>query len=166
MTEPIKVVADILQTELGLTNGHVLLSYQQFKLPSDSGLYIILNNISGKAIGNNNYFDSTLIGMQETQQVAMHEIVQIDLMSADNSARTRKIEVIAALMSKYSQQQQEINTVKIGRIPSEFSDTSSLEETQFLYRFTMTIPIFSLYTKTKIIADYYDNFTQEVYYNE
>lgn len=156
--EPILVIADIIQSELGLVDDAVMLDYEKFNINPDPGLYVVLSYVSGKAIGNNNYgllaADGTIT---EVQQAAMHQIIQIDAMSFDASARTRKEEIVMALRSIYSQQQQEENTMQIARIPSEFLNASSLEETKIMNRFTLSIAVFSIYTKTKA-APYYDKF--------
>lgn len=163
--EPIKVIADILLSELELTTDQIILDYQKFNIPNTPGLFIALDYIGGKAIGNNNYADDAgSDGMVETQQVAMNHLIQIDIMSFDSSARTRKEEVIMALRSIFSQQAQDANDMQIARMPGEFQNASSLEETKILNRFTMTIVTKSVYTKTKS-ASYYDSFTREINYD-
>jgi hypothetical protein len=154
--EPVLIIADLLQSELGLSDSAVMLSYEKINISTDPGLYIVLDYVSGKAIGNNNYFDSDAI--KEVQQVAMNHLIQIDLMSFDDSARTRKEEVIMALRSIAAQQAQDANAMQIARIPGEFINTASLENTKFLNRFTMTIVVKSIYTKTKT-PQYYDTFS-------
>ena len=155
--EPVKVIADIIVHELELEPSQIVLNYEKFDIPPEPGLFVVLSYVSGKAIGNVNESESTPAGMNEIQTVAMQHIIQIDLMSFDNTARTRKEEVIMALRSIYSQQTQEIYNMKIARIPEQFMNASSLEETKILNRFTMDLTIKSVYTKTKK-ADYYDSF--------
>lgn len=155
--EPILVISDIIQSELGLVDGAVMLDYEKFNIVPDPGLYVVLSYVSGKAIGNNNYSIPSTSGMTEVQQAAMHHIIQIDVMSFDSSARTRKEEIIMALRSIYSQQQQEENTMQIAQIPGEFLNASSMEDTKILNRFTMSIAVKSIYSKTKA-APYYDTF--------
>lgn len=153
--EPILIIADILKSELDLASGAIMLDYEKFDINTDPGLYIALSYVSGKAIGNNNYFDA--LTLTEIQQAAMQHVIQIDIMSFDASARTRKEEVIMALRSIASQQAQENNSMQIARIPGEFINTASLENTKILNRFTMNITVKSLYKKTKT-ASYYDKF--------
>lgn len=154
--EPILIIGDIIKRELELSSGAVMLYYEKFDIVTDPGLYVTLSYVSGKAIGNNNYFDS--INLTEVQEVAMNHIIQIDLMSFDASARTRKEEVIMALRSMASQNAQDQYGIQIARIPSEFVNASSLEATKILNRFTMSIVVKSLYRKTKAAA-FYDTFT-------
>lgn len=166
--EPIKVIADILQTEMQIPEGQIMLGYEKWDIPPNPDLYIALTYVGGKAIGNSNYFTSVgnLPGQQiEHQEVAMRHVVQIDLLSFGPEARIRKEEVLMALRSIYSQQQQEKYLMSIARVPSDFVDASTLEETKMLNRFTLTVPITALHTKTKA-APYYDKFqTAEVHEN-
>lgn len=166
--EPIKVVADILQQEMGLAAGQIMLGYEKWDIPETTGLYVVLVYIGGKAIGNNNYFTSNgeEPGQQlEHQEVAMRHVIQTDILSFNGEARTRKEEVLMALRSMYSQQQQEKYLISIARIPSDFVDASTLEETKLLNRFTITVPVAALHTKVKA-APYYDKFkTVEVHPN-
>lgn len=162
--EPIKVIADILKNELNLVDGQIMLDYSKINILEDPGLYVALSYLGGKAIGNNNYFDPN--ALTEIQEVAMNEIIQIDLMSFDNAARLRKEEVIMALRSVYSQQAQEAQLMQVARIPGDFVNASDFEETKWLNRFTMTIVVKALYRKEKDV-DYYDKFQDAtVLYNE
>lgn len=159
--EPIKVISDILQQELGLSDGQVMLGYGKWDIPPTPGLYVALVYIGGKAIGSNNYF----VGADNTehQEIAMRHLIQIDILSFNADARARKEEILMALRSIYSQQQQDKYAFSIARIPSEFVDASTLEETKMLNRFTLTVAVAALHTKVKA-APYYDKFpTPEVH---
>lgn len=140
--EVIKVIGDVLKSQLNLDDEHILLAYEKNMMPDDSGLYIALSYISGKAIGNNKVFNPDTD--QEEQSVTMHELIQIDALSFGSAARTRKEEIIAALGSVASEQAQELNQFQIARIPGDFFNASSLEETKYLNRFTMTIAVTAL----------------------
>jgi hypothetical protein len=153
--EPIKVIADIIKHELDLADGQIMLDYEKINILPDPGLYVAVSYLGGNAIGNNNYFEP--VTLKEIQEVAMQEMVQIDILSFDASARTRKEEVIMALRSIYSQNAQDANSMQIARIPGNFQNASSLEETKILNRFTMAITIKAIYRKEKAV-DYYDKF--------
>lgn len=165
MAEPIKVIGDILTSELSLPVGQVMFGYERFDIPQTNGLYIALYSIGGKAIANNNYFDGNTL--METQQVTILEQIQIDIMSFDPSARMRKEEVYQALRGIFAEQAMEANQMQIARMPSAFIDAASFEETKFLNRFTMTIAVTAMFTKVKAATSYYDQFpTPEVHVNE
>lgn len=157
--EPIKVIADIISHEMGIDPGLIMLADEKNNIPSIEGLYIDLAYIGpSQAIGNNNYMvvnlDSTAT---EVMEVAMRHMIQIDALSFNSEARLRKEEILMALASQYSQNQQELYLMSIARIPSGFLDASSLEETVRLKRFTTTIVMTALHRKTKA-SDYYDDF--------
>lgn len=162
--EPIKVVRDILKSELGLDEGAIMLAYEKWDIPATEGLYVALSYMGpGKIVANVNDFDP--VADQEIQQVTMVNTVQIDVMSFDGSARVRKEEVAMALASIYSQQQQEKNNMQIGRQPTAFADASNLEVTKMLNRFVTTVSVTSLHVKRKS-AGYFDKFNQRPGYLE
>ena len=175
LREPVKVIADILQSEMAITQGQIMLGYQKWGIPENSKLYVALSYISGKAIAVGNDAISNGSdpdnGMTEQQSVTMHHLIQIDLLAfnkqdGSNEARTRKEEVIMALRSLAAQAAMEVNNLQIARIPGQFSDVSSVEETAFVQRFTMTIAVTSLHVKEKAVADYYNTFRDpEVHLN-
>ena len=163
--EPIKVVADIIQTELGLPDGAVMVVNQRWVIPQNQDLYVALAYVGpAKTIGNTNYFDSE--ANTEVQETSKAHMVQIDIMSFGDAARTRKEEVEMALLSMYSQFQQGKNLIKIARQPGPAVDASSLEATGRLNRFLMTVMVNALHRKVKAAA-YYDKFSgPEVISNE
>lgn len=155
--EPIVVIGDIITSRLSLTSSQIILTNQKYNLPADPGLHIALSSISSRAIGSNTFFRSTVTGLEEVNQVALQEVVQIDMFSQDSSARTRRVEVIAALNSIYAQQLCELYAMSMSRLPTDFVDVSSLEATANLNRFTANITVKSLYEKV-LTSTYYDKF--------
>ena len=166
--EAVKVIGDILADQLGLrTTGpsaQIMLTNERFDIPPTNDLYIALSYVDGKPIGNNNYFDGNTV--VETQQVVMLYHIQIDIMSFDASARIRKEEVYLALRSLFSQSQMEINNMQVARMPAAFVDASSLEATKMLNRYTMTIAVTALVTKTVGDTTNYDQFPFEYIEND
>ncbi len=158
--EPVKVIGDILVQQLGLIgsgkNSQVMLTNERFNIPVTEGLYIALSYVDGKAIGNNNYFDGN--AAVETQQVVMLYHLQIDMLSFNAEARTRKEEVYLALRSLFAQAKMERYRMQIARMPSAFVDASSLEESKMLNRFTMTIAVTAMTSKDVPVTDIYDTF--------
>lgn len=156
--EAVKVIGDVLQSELGLTTGQIMLTNMKWDIPENDGLYVALSYVSGKAIGNNNYVTPNGSGMQETQEVAMRYLVQIDILSFGDAARLKKEQVIQALMSVASQQAQAQNLMRIANIPFDFLDASSFEETKLLNRYVTRIVVYALLSLTKNLDSYYDKF--------
>lgn len=156
--EPVKVIRDILKSELGLSEKRIMLTNSKIDIDTSPGLYIALSYLGGKAIASNNHAEATAAGMVEVQEVTMRHQIQIDILSADDSARLQKEQVILALNSIFSEQTQELNGLHIGRIAGDFVDVSSLEETKILNRYTMTVNVTSLYSNRKSLAGFYTKF--------
>jgi hypothetical protein len=170
--EPVKVLADVLKAELGLDDGHLVLKFQDWGIPQDNGLYIALWSTPLKPIGNNNYFDGgddtadPPVAPTEVQEVVMADMVQIDAMSLGSSAaRLALPDILMALASQACLRAQGMYQMKIASIPQEFQDLSALEETTNLQRFTTTLIVTSIKTKTKA-ASFYDTIPQtEAHFN-
>lgn len=164
--EPIKVLADIIQHELGLADGRVMLADQKFNIANQKGLYISLEYVNpGKIIANINTPDMTVNPPVEVQSVTSVSVVQVDMMSFDETARTQMDDVAMALNSTYSVQQQERYQLQISRNPAPFNDNSNLEITAMLKRYTTTVTITSMKIKSKVV-EYFDTFqTPEVHNN-
>lgn len=163
--EVVKVIADILVAEMGLASGQIMLSDENYEIPTSERLYIAVSYVSSKPIGVtvSNVPDG-LGGTTEVQEAAMDHTVQIDLMSFNDDARLRREEVLLALASNKSQFLQEQNLIQISRHTTPFQDMSTLEETRILKRFTTTVRVKALTRKTKA-GLYYDTFpTPEVHY--
>jgi hypothetical protein len=153
--EPIKVLADILQEEMVLAEGQLMLGLENWEIPKNPGLYIALFYGPDIVVGSNNEFDP--VALTEVQSVAMlHEIV-IEAMSFDSSARTRKEEIIQALSSVFAQQELDGELMKISELPTQFIPVPDLEETKWLNRFRIGFHMNALHQKIKSV-DYYDTF--------
>jgi hypothetical protein len=159
MREPVKVIRDILKSELGLTDKRIMLTNSKIDIDPGPGIFIALSYLHSKAFASNNYATPTPAGMQETQEVAMVHHIQVDIMSADESARMQKEQVIQALQSIFAQQAMDANLMNINKLPTEIIDTSSLEETKIMNRYTMNFSLFALHSLNKPLAGgYYDKF--------
>lgn len=159
--EPVKVVADIIQNQMGLTSRQIALAYQDYQIPSD-GLFVMVGYLGPtETIANQGYFDAAT--GSEVQEVAVRHTIQIELMSMapDNSARIRKEEVLLALKSFYSQQQQDKNLIGIAWLMSDFIDATSVEATTMLNRYITTCSVNALHRKV-LTAGSFDSFAIEL----
>lgn len=155
--EPCKIIAEVLKAELGLDDNHIVLDNQKLNIASDDGLFVCVSYISGKAIGvTNSVLTNEDASASEVQGVTMHSLIQIDAMSRDSSARVRKGEVIMALRSVAAARAMEAYNAQIARISRDFLNVSMLEATARLNRYTMTIAVTSMETKTKSLTDWFD----------
>lgn len=157
--DPLLLVCDILQTELGLANGRVYIWDQKLFQPTDAGLYVAVSVLSCKAFGNINSHTPNGGGLSSDQSVNMFANLQIDIISRDNSARLRKEEVLLALASDYSEQQQEANSFYVSRLPpgAQFNNLSSPDGAAIPYRFVIGVGIQYCFTKSQA-TDYMDTF--------
>ncbi len=158
--EPILIIADIIATELALSPDRVFIYNQDYKLPEDSGLFIVLVNDSSEVYSNSNQF----IGNQNTSQEVINYLAReeysINIMSKNSDARTRKEEVLMALASYTSQEAQDKYQFKIAQIPSSFTNVSELEGAGMLNRFVINVSALVWKQKTKSIP-YFDQFTNQ-----
>ena len=65
-----------------------------------------------------------------------------------------------ALRSYASQSLQEANNLQVAMLSSDFMNTSSLEETKIMNRFSIAIGVTALHTKIKV-PPYFDGFSGE-----
>ena len=157
-----QIIVGILSEEMGMPPDSVWLRDQNKKIPNDDGLYIVVGMVSAQTICVETYLKngSPPIEVNEVQQ---RENIQIDVLSRSNAAIMRNWEVLAALRSIFSIQQQETNDFKIHRLPDNFINTSAAEGGYQLNRYTLTFPTFVWYRKSKPMLpagdDYYDDFT-------
>ena len=162
MKEPALVIADILQNELGLSDGQVMLGNQRREIPAE-GLYIFVFDAEpGTPIGVTTEMVDVGGVQIERQTATIQHRIRIELMAFNddqggNQARQRKEEVILALSSFYSQNAQTENAMQIARNVGAFIDLSSLEGPAMLTRFAITVPVTALHLKEKP-ADYFDTF--------
>lgn len=168
---PAVIIANVLLQELGLEPNRVMLSNQKIFIPTP-GLYIVVSYVGpAKIISNQNTWeDDGDDGLIETQSLTMLHVIQIDLMAynnpdGSNDARDRKEEIAMALRSIYSQQLQDANSMQIARQPGPMLDTSFLEATEMMTRYTTAIMTTSLYEKQKPV-DSYATFTAELWQDD
>ncbi len=155
---PLFLVCDILQKFLNLPNDHIYLWDQKIFQPNDSDMYVAVSLPSCKPFGNA-YEISSSDGSQVTQWIAMSGRIDIDVISRSPAARDQKEQVIFALNSTYSQQQQEANGFYIGKLPvmGGFVNLSQIDGASIPYRYKIS---YAIQYQTNLIntAPYYDTF--------
>ena len=166
----IQIVIDILTEEMSLDPQRIWVEDQNHAIPPDKGMFIVVGMHDAKVMSNTSYMVAETVNSVTTQhqisQVQQREDIQIDILSRSNEAIFRNWEIVAALQSFYSQQQQELYNFKIFRIPASVVKTSGAEGGSNINRFTITISAFVWYKKDTLLAsplgDYYDDFTTRV----
>lgn len=166
--EPGKVIRDILLSEMDLDPGQVMFTNQKFEIPT-VGLYMVISYIGpAKVISRQSeLLDLGSQGVHELQSIAMLHQIQIDIMAYNdpeggNQARARKEEIAMAFSSFFSQNIQEQYAMQIARHPGPMMDTSFLEETEMMTRYTTTIITSSVLQKQKATNEYYSDFSRAV----
>lgn len=156
---PLLLFCEIIQMELGLATGRVYLWDQKIFQPDDFDLYIAVSVMTCKPFGNSIEFDGSGSGLNAVQSVNMMATLDLDIISRGPSARDRKEEVIMALNSVYSEQQQEVNSFFIGRIPagSQFLNLSQIDGAAIPYRFKIPVNI-QYFVKKIQPVNYFDTF--------
>lgn len=161
-TDPLKVVADIIQMQLNLKAGRVMVYNQQFNIPKDEHLFIVVREDDSTVFATSTTNKMNKEGeYEETNDALIRSTVSVDVMSANDEAKNRRFEVILALNSNYSQQMQELNTVRIAQLPTGFVNASELEASQMLNRFSIS---FNMMYKKQIshTVNYFDTFKTQV----
>lgn len=158
---PLQVVADIIQTKMQLENGRVMLYNQQYDIPTDTDLMIIVGEEDSEVVATSTTTQNKDGVYTETNDAIIRSTVTIDVLSAGDVAQERKHEVILALNSIYSQQMQEANTMRIFQVPVQFVNASEAEASQMLNRYSLKFNI--MYKKQMSNAvEYYDKFNKQV----
>ena len=152
------IVCDILAHEMDM-HGRVFLYNQKFMRPTDEKAYIVVSVQTTRPRGNNVHYKTINGVFSEITTVDSMAILGVDMMSRSLEALNRQDEMLMALRSTYSTQQQNRNGIRIGTIPTggALQNMSELDGNAMLYRFRFDVSVF--YSKTKIKpVDYFDKF--------
>jgi hypothetical protein len=152
---PLQLLGRIIQREMGLSDGRVYLWDQKINAPTDKGLFIAISALNPKAYANINKFNYVTNRQEQSSNWATG--VDIDIISRGPEARDRKEEVVMALKSQYSLQQQELNSFSIASLPTAIRNLSEIDGAAIPYRFNFSVNL--LYNVRKIQpAEYFDTF--------
>ena len=152
---PLLLLCDIIQNQMGLANGRVYLWDQKIIAPTDNGLFVAVSEESVKIFGNNLYYD---LNGNSISSVNCMANIGIDIISRGPAARDQKELVVAALVSQYSNQQQEANSFLISRVSTNFINLSEIEGAAIPYRFRISCALHYAIQNTTAIG-YYNTFT-------
>ncbi len=157
--DPLKLFCEIIQTEMGLDEGRVYLWDQKIMQPKDSAIYVAVSILSDRPFASNNRPVAGSGGLTSEQYVNTISTLGVDIMSRGPGARDRRHEILMALGSTYSQQQQEANGFSIGRLPvgSRFVNISQVDGAAIPYRFHIDVNLQYSYRKSSPVA-YFDDF--------
>ena len=154
------ILADIIATDMSLDADRVVVYDQNFIPPKDQNIYVIIALQTPRIIGSVNKFDPAT--NKEIKSTSLSETYNIEITSKNRDAQTRYHEVIMALTSDYSEQQQELNQIKIFRT-GQILDLSFIEASSSLHRYRIPVIINSVKIKeTDIIPFEHFQTPQEV----
>lgn len=153
---PLILFCDILSHELNIPRNRVYLWDQKIMQPTDFGLYVAVSVASAKPFGNSSSFRGS--DDVSDQFVSMMTTLDLDIISRGPDARDRKEEIILALNSIYSQQQQNTNSFFVGTLSTRFINLSEIDGAAIPYRFRISVNMQYFYQK-QTTAPYFDNFS-------
>lgn len=156
MIKPDIILCDIIATDMGLDPTRVVVYNQNWKSPKDDDIYVVVTEGPSRIIGNTNRFDSD--NDQEVKSVSGSTTYNIEITSRNTDAKYRKLEVLAAIGSDYSEQKQEENQIRIFRT-NQITDLSFIDGRSALHRYQIPVIINSVQTYEKQIA-VYDKFQE------
>jgi hypothetical protein len=155
----ISLFCDILEKEMNLSNGRVYFWDQKINEPTDSNLFIAVSNPISRPYANIN----RIINGVEFQTCNYFATLDADIISRSADARDRKGEIVLALNSTYSEQQQEINSFQIAKITAPFPCLSIIDGAAIPYRYKISVNILYAEAKSKAIP-YFNTFAQPTVY--
>ncbi len=153
---PLLLICDILQNQLGLDNNHIYIWDQKIFEPIDNLPYIVLGVAYSKPFGNTNYFSANA---NQNQSVNMCDIISVDVFSRGNAAAFVTCpQVLMALNSEYAEQQQELNSFFIGKLPLSFLNLSKVDGAAIPYRWRLEFNL-QYFVPLVQLSEYFDQFT-------
>jgi len=162
--EPIKIIGDILKNGMALGDEQIYIYNQDFKIPETKGLFILMQYNNSDNYSTTNEFIPAPEGVDTAQEyisMLTREYYTINVVSKNDEARQRKEEVIMALNSNYSQDQQGLYQFQIAKISNSFVNVSELEGAGMLNRFAINISLLAFYNKVTDTS-FYDNFNNQI----
>lgn len=162
--EPILIVSDILQTIMALKDDQVILTNQKYFIPT-KGILIDLAYLGpAKTIARKSTIqDDGLGGQVEVLSVNTQHQIGIDILGYGQESLFRKEEIAMAMGSIYAQQLMGQYSIQIARNLGQMMDTSYLEATKMVTRYSSSILTLSVKQKTLANPNYYSTFQSELH---
>lgn len=158
----LKLFCDIIQQEMGLENDQVYIYNQKFDIPPDERLYVAIGVNQIKPFGSRNFHDGSGAGLESQQYGSFQANLSINIMSRNTDALERKEEVLLALNSTYSEQQQNNNSFYVAPLTSSFANLSQVEGAAIPFRFNISVNIQYAIKKTRSVNFYSEFNNREI----
>lgn len=159
------ILAELLQTQLGLPDGRVFLSNQKWIIPNDSTLFVEVAPTTPRPFAAGMTYEDGLsvdaagqpvAVLFENQSVNVQEMVTVTIFSRDGSAR--KLATQAGLTfcfaSTQAQQLQEFYAMQFSLLPQSMVDVSRTEGAARLNKFAYTLIVLRAYTRQFIAESF------------
>lgn len=152
----LEIICELVQFEMKVPDGIVLVYNQKRKLPPAKGFFVNVSFLGGRPFGAKSAQipDPTTGELVEEVSVNQQEMVQIDIFSYDDSARTRNPEIVFAMNSVNAQQVMEKNSIKIARLPSSFVDVSEVQASKRLNRYALAFNLTRAYSRKTVVPSF------------
>ena len=154
----IETLVDILKVRMNLSDEQIWVYNQSKKISNTQGIYIVIQEgVKVPFAVNKSTQEAENGDLQEvTTQKYMEDYI-INIVSRNNEALMRQVDILAAISSVYSQQQQEKTGIQIYRVPTSFVPLPENEGGSMLYRYAITIKILTNYISINNV-EYYNQF--------
>ena len=153
----IELFADVIQTSMGLAYDQIYLMNQKYTIPTDSRLYIAIGFLRFKPFGRSNVFDGSGTGLSTIQSTNIMATFNVDMFSKSTAEMDQIGQLVIALESPYSLQQQELNSFRIFPISLSIANLSGIEGIAIPYRFNLSVNVQYLVSNV-VSTEYYDTF--------
>lgn len=154
-----KIIADILQTELQIPAGQILVNNQGYKPPKDDSLWWVISFSGSKPIGNSTILDTDTD--EQVQQTTFSTKLNIEVRGKSRDVIFGALYTPAALNSVYAIQKMEENSIRIFR-PGEAMDLSEVDGASSLHRWRIPVTITHVVNKRSDTAPFENFQTPEV----
>lgn len=156
MMDSLTAIMTVLKNEMALADGRIWAFDQKVKIPTDSGLFVVVQLLSRKVVGNDISYHDKTGGFCSKQTVNFIDFCQVDLFSANMDARLRSVEAVAAFTSYFAKDLCAKHSITFSVTPT-IRDTSSLESSSMLNRNTIRMNVINVFDKVSDVP-YYDTF--------
>lgn len=162
--EPGKVVKDILIAQLGLSQSQVMFSNEKWNIPTVGPLVIVSYLGPSKTINSTDtWVDDGAGGLKEVQTVTSFDTIEIQILGYKTpSIRAFRTLIPMAFNSLFAQAQAELWNMSIALNPGPMQDTSYVEGTEMITRYTTTIQATSINENTQPVPDIYTDFSKAI----
>ena len=157
--ETMKVLVGLIERQLSLPAGRVVLYNQQWEIPDDDGILVEISFMGEKPFGQGTHYDTDAdVNFLEVNEQVTQEALQITLYSKGPDARNRRHEIVFALQSTEAQQLAEQYSFKLGFLPTSFVDVSETEGSARLNKYAYSFNVLRAHIRRRVI-NYFDKFT-------